>query len=136
MEVYQALLEQEQVTVITSFDGFMDSLLPLEEMEKRVISLEAGQELDFEKLKKDMVLLGYEREEQIEGPGQFAVRGGILDIYPLTEEVPVRIEMWGDEIDSIRTFDVESQRSIENLESIRIYPATDFRKNRQNVFHF
>ena len=73
-----------------------------------------------------MVLLGYEREEQIEGPGQFAVRGGILDIYPLTEEVPVRIEMWGDEIDSIRTFDVESQRSIENLESIRIYPATDF----------
>lgn len=126
MEVYQALLEQEQVTVITSFDGFMDSLLPLEEMEKRVISLEAGQELDFEKLKKDMVLLGYEREERIEGPGQFAVRGGILDIYPLTEEVPVRIEMWGDEIDSIRTFDVESQRSIENLESIRIYPATDF----------
>ena len=112
--------------MITSFDGFMDSLLPLEEMEKRVISLEAGQELDFEKLKKDMVLLGYEREEQIEGPGQFAVRGGILDIYPLTEEVPVRIEMWGDEIDSIRTFDVESQRSIENLESIRIYPATDF----------
>ena len=88
--------------------------------------MEAGQELDFEKLKKDMVLLGYEREEQIEGPGQFAVRGGILDIYPLTEEVPVRIEMWGDEIDSIRTFDVESQRSIENLESIRIYPATDF----------
>ena len=54
------------------------------------------------------------------------MRGGILDIYPLTEEVPVRIEMWGDEIDSIRTFDVESQRSIENLESIRIYPATDF----------
>ncbi len=126
MEVYQALIEQEDVTVITSFDGFMDSLLPLEEMEKRVISLMTGQELDFEKLKKDMVLLGYEREEQIEGPGQFAVRGGILDIYPLTEEVPVRIEMWGDEIDSIRTFDVESQRSIENLEEIRIYPATDF----------
>lgn len=136
MEVYQALLEQEQVTVITSFDGFMDSLLPLEEMEKRVISLEAGQELDFEKLKKDMVLLGYEREEQIEGPGQFAVRGGILDIYPLTEEVPVRIEMWGDEIDSIRTFDVESQRSIENLESIVSIRQQIFRKNRQNVFHF
>ena len=53
MEVYQALLEQEQVTVITSFDGFMDSLLPLEEMEKSVISLEAGQALDFEKLKNE-----------------------------------------------------------------------------------
>ena len=135
MEVYQALLEQEQVTVITSFDGFMDSLLPLEEMERGSSLWRQDRSLTL-RIKKDMVLLGYEREEQIEGPGQFAVRGGILDIYPLTEEVPVRIEMWGDEIDSIRTFDVESQRSIENLESIRIYPATDFRKNRQNVFHF
>ena len=136
MEVYQALLEQENVTVITSFDGFMDSLLPLEEMEKRVVSLESGQEIDFEQLKKDMVLLGYDREEQIEGPGQFAVRGGILDIYPLTEEVPVRIEMWGDEIDSIRTFDVESQRSIENLEMIRIYPATDFPNEQEKRVSF
>ena len=58
-------------------------------------------------------------------PGQFAVRGGILDIYPLTEEMPVRIELWGDEIDSIRSFDVESQRSVENLEEIEIYPASE-----------
>ncbi len=54
------------------------------------------------------------------------MRGGILDIFPLTEENPVRIELWGDEIDSIRSFDVESQRSIENLDSIRIYPACEF----------
>lgn len=126
MEVLQAMLEQENLTVITSFDGFMDSLLSFEEMKHRSISLKNGDVIDFEKLKKDMVFLGYDREEQIEGPGQFAVRGGIMDIYPLTEEVPVRIELWGDEIDSIRTFDVESQRSIENLEEIVIYPATDF----------
>ncbi len=62
----------------------------------------------------------------MEGPGQFAVRGGILDIYPLTEELPVSIELWGDEVDSIRTFDVESQRSIENLMDIVIYPAVEF----------
>ena len=49
--------------------------------------------------------LGYERTAQAEGPGQFAIRGGILDVYPLTEENPVRIELWGDEIDSIRSFD-------------------------------
>ena len=59
------------------------------------------------------------------GPGQFAVRGGIIDIYPLTEELPIRIEFWGDEVDSIRTFDVDSQRSVENLEQIVIYPADD-----------
>ena len=126
MEVYQAMVEQKQVTVITSFDGFMDALLPLEMMQERIRSLRVGEVVDFEQLKKDMVLLGYDREEQIEGPGQFAIRGGIMDIYPLTEEVPIRVELWGDEIDSIRTFDVESQRSIENLEEVIIYPASDF----------
>jgi transcription-repair coupling factor (superfamily II helicase) len=58
-------------------------------------------------------------------PGEFAVRGGILDIYPLTEENPLRIEMWGDTIDSLRSFEAESQRSIENLEEITLYPATE-----------
>lgn len=126
MEVFRAMMEQKDVTVITSFDGFMDALLPLDIMKARIRVLKLGDTVDFEQLKKDMVLLGYEREEQIEGPGQFAVRGGIMDIYPLTEEVPIRVELWGDEIDSIRTFDVESQRSIENLEEITIYPASDF----------
>ena len=126
MEVFQAIMEGRGVTVVTSFDGFMDALLPVETIRERIRTLKLGETVDFEQLKKDMVLLGYDREEQIEGPGQFAVRGGILDIYPLTEEVPIRVELWGDEIDSIRTFDVESQRSIENLEEITIYPATDF----------
>ena len=126
METIQALLLGEGCTVITTFDAFMDSLLPIETIRERVFSLKVGDIIDFEKVQKDLMLLGYEREVQIEGPGQFAVRGGILDVYPLTEEVPVRIELWDDEIDSIRTFDVESQRSIENLEEITIYPASEF----------
>ena len=69
--------------------------------------------------------MGYDREAEIEGPGQFAVRGGIVDIFPLTEELPVRIEFWDDEIDSIRTFDVETQRSVENRAQITVYPAKD-----------
>ena len=80
---------------------------------------------DLEELKKTLVSLGYERMGQVEGEGQFAIRGGILDIFPLTEETPVRVELWGDEVDSIRSFDVESQRSIENLEELVIYPATE-----------
>lgn len=126
MEVFQAMLEEQSVTIVTSFDGFMDALLPLATMQERIRTFRLGDVVDFEALIRDMVSLGYDREEQIEAPGQFAVRGGILDIYPLTEEVPIRIELWGDEIDSIRTFDVESQRSIENLEEIAIYPASDF----------
>ena len=54
-----------------------------------------------------------------------SVRGGIIDVFPLTEESPVRIELWDDEVDSIRTFDLESQRSIEQLESVTIYPAIE-----------
>ena len=81
--------------------------------------------MDFLKLQKNLSILGYERENQVESPGQFAVRGGILDVFPLTEENPVRIELWGDEVDSIRSFDVESQRSTENLQEIEIYPATE-----------
>ncbi len=126
MEVFQALMENRSATIVTSFDGFMDALIPLEMMKARARKLKLGEVVDFEQLKKDMVLLGYDREEQIEGPGQFAVRGGILDIYPLTEELPLRVELWGDEIDSIRTFDVDSQRSVENLDEIIIYPATDY----------
>ena len=126
MEVFQALMEQQDITVVTTFDGFMDALPPLELMKERIATVKVGDVVDFEKLKAQMVLLGYDREEQIDGPGQFAVRGGIMDVYPLTEEVPIRIELWDDEVDSIRTFDVESQRSIENLQEITIYPASDF----------
>ena len=81
--------------------------------------------IDLTELEKSLTDMGYERESQIEGPGQFAVRGGIMDVFPLTEELPVRIELWGDEIDSLRSFDVESQRSVENLETVTIYPASE-----------
>ncbi len=126
MEVWQALCEKENITVVASFDAFMDALIPISSMQERILSFKPGDELNFELLKKQLVQLGYDREEQVEAPGQFAIRGGIVDIYPLTEEVPIRMELWGDEIDSIRTFDALSQRSIENLQEVTIYPATDF----------
>ena len=126
MEVIQAVISGQSITVITSFDGFMDALLPKEEIKGRTITVRHDSTVDFAQIQKELVRLGYDREIQIEGPGQFAVRGGILDVYPLTEELPVRIELWGDEVDSIRTFDVGTQRSIENLEEAVIYPASEF----------
>ena len=126
MGVVKALLEQETITVVTSFDGFMDALLPKETIRKRVLRISGTGTMDFEEVQKQLSFMGYDRESQVEGPGQFAVRGGILDVYPLTEDSPVRIELWGDEVDSVRTFDVDSQRSIENLEEVLIYPADEF----------
>ena len=133
MKVIQAVSEQKNVTVVTSFDGFMDYLLPKEEIQKQVLYIANGETLDFESTARHLARIGYDRETQVHGPGQFAIRGGILDIFPLTEEVPVRIELWGDEIDSIRTFDVDSQRSIENLEEIVIYPADDFPNDEKKL---
>ena len=126
MEVLEAVIEGRPLTVVASFDALMDSLLPKEVIGDRTIQVSYDGTLELSAMEKALADLGYERVVQIEGPGQFAVRGGILDVFPLTEELPVRIELWGDEVDSIRTFDVESQRSIENLTEVSICPSIEF----------
>lgn len=125
MKVIKALLEEKELTVVTSIDGCMDFLESLEKIKEQLIHYESDSTVDTEQLKNQLVSLGYERVGQVEMPGQFSVRGGIVDIYCLTEENPWRIELWGDEIDSIRSFDPESQRSLEKLEEITIYPAVE-----------
>ena len=125
MKVIKALLEEKELTVVTSIDGCMDFLESLEKIKEQLIHYESDSTVDVEQLKNQLVALGYERVGQVEMPGQFSVRGGIVDIYCLTEENPWRIELWGDEIDSIRSFDPESQRSLENLEELTIYPAVE-----------
>ena len=125
MKVIKALLEEKELTVVTSIDGCMDFLESLEKIKEQLIHYESDSTVDTEQLKNQLVALGYERVGQVEMPGQFSVRGGIVDIYCLTEKNPWRIELWGDEIDSIRSFDPESQRSLENLEELTIYPAVE-----------
>lgn len=125
LTIIKRLLNNEPTTIVTTLDGGIDRILPLNIIKSRIITIEEGGILDLDKLKAELVHLGYEREGQVEGPGQFAIRGGIIDIYPLTEDCPYRIELWDDEIDTIRSFDLESQRSIENITSLEIYPATE-----------
>ena len=133
MKVIKALLEEKELTVVTSIDGCMDFLESLEKIKEQLIYYESDSTVDTEQLKNQLVALGYERVGQVEMPGQFSVRGGIVDIYCLTEENPWRIELWGDEIDSIRSFDSESQRSLENLEEITIYPAVEHIRDKDMV---
>ena len=113
------------LTVVTTIDGLMDHLQPMEDMVQRTLIIEVGQEIDSDELARDLTRMGYERVAQVDNAGQFSMRGGIVDIFSLTEELPVRMEFFGDEVDSIRSFDPESQRSIENLEEVTVYPATD-----------
>lgn len=119
------MAEEKNCTIITTFDGLMNPMPSPEKFIQAVKRIAVGDSVDMEELLRHLVELGYEKNYQAQTRGEFSVRGGIIDIFPLTEENPFRIELWGDEVDSIRSFDPESQRSIENMEEIHIYPACE-----------
>ena len=121
----KALQDRKECTVVTTFDALMNTMPPVENLKQAVIRVKPEQELNLSELTRTLVSMGYEKEYQVERMGQFAIRGGILDIFPLTEDNPVRIEMWGDDVDTIRYFDVESQKSIEEIGELEIYPACE-----------
>ncbi|MCR5655112.1 MAG: transcription-repair coupling factor [Lachnospiraceae bacterium] len=123
--VYRKVLEGDPVTIVTTFDALMAPCMPLSVLEQNKIFIDRESVVEMEALAAKLVRMGYERVHQVSGGGQFSVRGGIVDIFDLTEENPVRIELWGDEVDSIRSFDVLSQRSIEEKDEVCIYPATE-----------
>ena len=125
MNALKKLIEGRNVTIITTIDGCMERLLPIELIQKNILEIKEAEIIDPQQLVADLVEIGYERVAQVEGPGEFAIRGGIIDIYSLTEESPFRVELWDDEVDSIRSFDRESQRSMERIEKIEIYPASE-----------
>lgn len=125
LKVLRKLIERQSATIIVTLDGGMERLLPLQMIRDRVLRVNQASTIKLTEFTAALVHLGYERQAQVEAPGEFSVRGGIIDIFPLTEDAPYRIELWGDEIDSIRTFDVSSQRSIEQVDEVVIYPAAE-----------
>ncbi|MEY8337682.1 transcription-repair coupling factor [Lachnospiraceae bacterium 62-35] len=133
VQVLKNILEKPGGIIITTMDGLMDRLLPLDVMRTQAVTIRCGDEMDIEKWTEKLTAMGYERLPQVEGMGQFSIRGGIIDIFPLTEEIPVRIELWDTEIDSIRTFDTESQRSVEQMDEITIYPAVEMVLTRRQI---
>lgn len=111
--------------VITPIAGLRRLLPPKNVWRECQLNFKVGDEINIgEKLNK-LVQAGFQRSEMVSSPGQFSLRGGIIDIYPLTEEMPVRIELFDTEVDSIRFFDVETQRSQKQLNEINIGPAQE-----------
>ncbi|MDR1800849.1 MAG: transcription-repair coupling factor [Lachnospiraceae bacterium] len=125
MEVFKKLSYGESFYVVTTFESFLEEMPSFNEILSHIIQIEKGQSIDFNDLQDKLSKSGYERTLQIEGKGEFAVRGGILDVFPLTEDYPFRIEFWGEEVDSIRIFQIETQRSIEEVQEVTLFPATD-----------
>ncbi len=131
IKTLRRIYEQKPITIVTTFAALMTPqvMWGAEDM----IEVSRGGSLNENQLAKQLVDMGYEKTYQVENPGQFSIRGGIVDIFDLTEENPFRLELWGDEVESIRSFDILSQRSIEKLESIKIYPATEFVLTKERI---
>ena len=135
MKALRRMIEGRPLTVVTTYAALMTPQVPLEEIADAVIHIDSDSSVNERELAVQLTGMGYEKNYQVEAPGQFSIRGGIVDIFDLTEENPYRIELWGEEVESIRSFDLLSQRSVEKLSQIDIYPAAemlldDNRKNR------
>ncbi len=120
------ILNNNFTVIVLSCESLLDFFMPPGEFSSYMLNFKTGDTLILEQIVSRLINMGYDREEQVEGPGQFAVRGGILDLFPVQLKEPVRIELFDIEIDSIRTFDIITQRSIENLEEVDILPAKEF----------
>ena len=127
----------ERLTVVTTIRAGLERLQPLEEILAARITVSRDAVIPLSELTRRLAEIGYRRCDQVETAGEFAVRGGILDVFPLSQDNPYRIEYWGDDIDDIKVFDAASQRSIESADSVSIYPAVELllsEKERESGF--
>lgn len=125
IKALKPLLLAEEATLVTTFDALMNHIVPISVMKANLVTVRENDQFNMSDFTARLVALGYERNYQVETEGQFSVRGGIVDVFPLTEENPIRIELWGDEIDSIRSFDILSQRSLEPVKAFTLLPASE-----------
>ncbi len=125
LNVLSKLLRRECDVVIACMDAFSQYTIPKDVLKKASLNLQSGDTVKIDELIQSLLLLGYERTDTVEGVGQFAVRGGIVDLFMTDCESPVRIEFWGDEIDTINYFDPLSQRRTDYCEKILLTPSTE-----------
>ena len=125
IETLNKMQEMRTGVVITTIEAVLQKMISKKALYKSTLNFKVGDSENLETIKQKLVELGYVRCDLIEGRGQFSVRGGIVDIS-VNEKEGVRLEFWGDEIDSIRYFNVVSQRSTENIDKITIYPAHEY----------
>lgn len=125
LKTMDRMLQGRYRFVITSAEAIAQKLIPPQLFERSIVTLKVGERVDLAVLPERLVAMGYERVSTVEGKGQFAVRGGIIDVFSIDMEQAVRIELFDDEIDSIRTFDVLTQRSVDRLEEARMIPARE-----------
>lgn len=114
------LIKNEECIFVTTIDSILTPVLPKDSYKGSSFVVEKNKNINIEEFLSKLKSIGYTRVDVVEAKGQAAVRGGIIDVYPVSEELPVRIELFGNEIESLRRFDLLTQRSIENVDSLEI----------------
>jgi transcription-repair coupling factor (superfamily II helicase) len=125
LAVLDALHRQSNLIVVAPVNALAQSTLPPDELRRGYDSVAVGQTLERDAFLSHLVEIGYERVDEVEASGQFASRGGLVDFFPPASDKPIRLELFGDEIDSLRAFDIETQRSLEKLNEFRLTPPRE-----------
>ena len=133
-EVLSRLERQEPVTVVTYPEALAEKVVSRNQLSESTLTLKVGQQEDTGKLMEKLSGCGFEHVDYVYEPGQFALRGSILDVYSFASEYPYRIDFFGDEIDSIRTFEVETQLSKEKKDSVSIVPELSASESSEICF--
>lgn len=133
LKVIREMSKKSKKIIVASIESLAQKYIPFELYKEYTFKYSVSDTLNIDELNEKLIQAGYERVDVVEAKGQFSIRGGIMDIYPPLGALPYRIELFGDEIDSIRTFNTESQRSIEKVKSIEIFPAKEMILNRENI---
>ena len=131
MSVLRAVSRGEDCMVIAPVTGAVKKLPPREIFAENVIEIKRGEDIELDEVRKRLTLQGYERVSMVEGRGEYSIRGGILDVFTPEGDNPYRIELFDTEVDSIRTFDLTTQRSEEHLKSVSIYPCSQIPREHQ-----
>lgn len=133
LKTIKAIVDNSLSILVTSVDNLAQKYIDPELLKKYKMCLKVGDNLDLKNLTDVFITSGYDRVDMVEGKGQFSIRGGIVDFYPLTSSVAYRIELFDDEVDSIREFDVLSQRSTDKVDSAEVFPAREIIVERESV---
>ncbi len=133
LKVIKEMMAPGRKVIVTSVEALAPVYTPFELYKKYDFKISVGDTINLQELAYRLVQCGYERMDMVDGKGQFSIRGGILDLFSPIASAPYRIELFGDEVDSIRSFNTESQRSIDKVESIEVFPAKEIILEKENV---
>ncbi|KGN03089.1 transcription-repair coupling factor [Clostridium novyi A str. 4570] len=133
LKVIREMLKKGKKVIVASIETLASTYISPELYKKYTVKVSVGNVIDIEELSEKLIQGGYQRTSIVEGKGEFSIRGGIIDVYSPVSSVPYRIELFGDEVDSIRSFNTESQRSIEKSKSIEIFPAKEMILTKENI---